>query len=95
MDMKRIGVIGAGLMGSGIAEICARAGYDTLVREINEDFVVKGLERIDQSMKKAVQRGRLSTADLDAIRSRVRGTTWLEDFADRDLVIEAAVEGGS
>jgi 3-hydroxybutyryl-CoA dehydrogenase len=92
MDIQRIGVIGAGLMGSGIAEVCARAGYDTLVREVNEEFVAKGLERINQSMQKAVQRGKLSPAALDEARSRVRGTTRLEDFADRDLVIEAAIE---
>jgi 3-hydroxybutyryl-CoA dehydrogenase len=92
MDIQRIGIIGAGLMGSGIAEVCARAGYDTLVREVNEEFVAKGLERINQSMQKAVQRGKLSPAALDETRSRVRGTTQLEDFADRDLVIEAAIE---
>ncbi len=92
MDIQRIGIIGAGLMGSGIAEVCARAGYDTLVREVNEEFVAKGLERINQSMQKAVQRGKLSPAAMDEAWSRVRGTTRLEDFADRDLVIEAAIE---
>src|ERR1700681_1054534 len=92
MDIQRIGIIGAGLMGSGIAEVCARAGYDTLVREVNEEFVAKGLERINQSMQKAVQRGKLTPVDLDAAHNRVRGTTRLEDFADRDLVIEAAIE---
>src|ERR1700736_81551 len=92
MDIQRIGVIGAGLMGSGIAEVCARAGYDTLVREVNEEFVTKGLERIEQSMRKEVQRGKLTPVDLDAAHSRLRGTTRLEDFTDRDLVIEAAIE---
>ena len=92
MDIQRIGIIGAGLMGSGIAEVCARAGYDTLVREVDETFVAKGLERINQSMQKAVQRGKLSSAAKDEAWSRVRGTTRLEDFSDRDLVIEAAIE---
>ncbi len=92
MEIQRIGVIGVGLMGAGVAEVCARAGYDTLVREINDEFLAKGLERIEASMQSAVQRGKLASADQEAARSRVRGTTRLEDFADRDLVIEAAIE---
>src|SRR5437016_12896218 len=92
MEIQRIGIIGGGLMGAGIAEVCARAGYDTLVREINEELLVKGLDRIETSMQSAVNRGKLTAADQEAARSRVRGTTRLEDFADRDLVIEAAIE---
>src|SRR5258708_36119025 len=92
MEIQRIGIIGAGLMGAGIAEVCARAGYDTLVREINDELLAKGLERIETSMQSAVKHGKLAAADEDAARSRVRGTTRLEDFADRDLVIEAAIE---
>jgi 3-hydroxybutyryl-CoA dehydrogenase len=92
MEIQRIGIIGVGLMGAGVAEVCARAGYDTLVREINDEFLVKGLERIEASMQTAVNHGKLTTADQEAARSRVRGTTRLEDFADRDLVIEAAIE---
>lgn len=79
-------------MGAGIAEVCARAGYDTLVREINDELLAKGLDRIETSMQSAVNHGKLTPADLDAARSQVRGTTQLEDFADRDLVIEAAIE---
>ena len=92
MEIQRIGIIGVGLMGAGIAEVCARVGYDTLVREINDELLAKGLERIEASMQTAVNRGKLTPADLDAARGRVRGTTRLEDFADRDLVIEAAIE---
>jgi 3-hydroxybutyryl-CoA dehydrogenase len=92
MEIQRIGIIGVGLMGAGIAEVCARAGYDTLVREINDEFLAKGLDRIETSMQSAVQRGKLTSADQEAARSRVRGTTRLEDFADRDLMIEAAIE---
>jgi 3-hydroxybutyryl-CoA dehydrogenase len=92
MDIQRVGVVGAGLMGSGIAEVCAYVGYETLVREINDELAAKGMERIEQSMQTAVQRGKLSPANLEAARSRIRATTRLEDFADRDLVIEAAVE---
>src|SRR5437016_1437467 len=92
MEIQRIGIIGGGLMGAGIAEVCARAGYDTLVREINDELLAKGLDRMETSMQSAVQRGKLTSADQEAARSRVRGTTRLEDFADRDLVIEAAIE---
>jgi 3-hydroxybutyryl-CoA dehydrogenase len=92
MEIQRIGIIGVGLMGAGIAEVCARAGYDTLVREINDELLAKGLDRIETSMQSAVQRGKLTVADQEAARSRIRGTTRLEDFADRDLVIEAAIE---
>src|SRR6266487_179306 len=92
MEIQRIGIIGAGLMGAGIAEVCARAGYDILVREINDELLTRGLERIEATVQTAVQHGKLTSADQEAIRSRVRGTTRLEDFADRDLVIEAAIE---
>src|SRR5437016_966956 len=92
MEIQRIGIIGVGLMGAGIAEVCARTGYDTLVRETNDELLTKGLDRIETSMQSAVQRGKLTAADEDAARGRVRGTTRLEDFADRDLVIEAAIE---
>src|SRR6266702_8425105 len=92
MEIQRIGIIGVGLMGAGIAEVCARTGYDTLVREINDELLAKGLDRIETSMQSAVQRGKLKSADQEAARSRLRGTTRLEDFADRDLVIEAAIE---
>jgi 3-hydroxybutyryl-CoA dehydrogenase len=92
MEIQRVGVIGVGLMGAGIAEVCARAGYDVLVREINDEFLAKGLERIEASMQSAVKRGKLTAADQEAAWSRVRGTTRLEDFADRDLVIGATIE---
>ena len=92
MEIQRIGIIGVGLMGAGVAEVCARTGYDTLVREINDELLAKGLERIEASMQTAVNHGKLTAADQEAARSRVRGTTRLEDFADRDLVIEAAIE---
>jgi hypothetical protein len=64
MEIQRIGIIGVGLMGAGIAEVCARTGYDTLVREINDEFLAKGLERIEASMQTAVNHGKLTPADL-------------------------------
>jgi 3-hydroxybutyryl-CoA dehydrogenase len=92
MEIKRVGVIGCGLMGSGIAEVCARAGYDTLVRETDEDLLHRGMQRLGQSMQTAVERGKLVAADEQQARARLRGTTRLEDLSDRDLVIEAIVE---
>jgi len=92
MDLNTIGVIGCGLMGSGIAEVCARAGYRVVVREINEDLLQKGLGRIQKSLGKAVSRGKISQEQADQTLARIQGTLELADFADCDLVIEAAVE---
>ncbi len=87
--MRKVGVLGAGLMGSGIAEVCAKAGYDTVVREVSEDLVKKGLSRIEGSLGKAVEKGKLAAEDRDAAWKRISSTTRLEDLADCDLVIEA------
>jgi 3-hydroxybutyryl-CoA dehydrogenase len=87
-----VGVVGCGLMGSGIAEVCARAGYTTIVREINDDLLARGRERIEHSMATAVERGKLPSSERDAALQRIRGTIRLEDFSACDLVIEAATE---
>jgi 3-hydroxybutyryl-CoA dehydrogenase len=92
MEIRTVGVVGCGLMGSGIAEVCARSGYETLVREVDDDVLARGLARIEQSMGTAVARGRLTAADHDAARGRLRGVTDLEALADCDLVIEAVTE---
>ena len=92
MGITNVGVVGCGLMGSGIAEVCARTGYDTLVREVDEELLGKGLERIRRSLSTGVERGKLSADDRDAALGRLRGTTALEELADRDLVIEAVTE---
>lgn len=92
MDLNIVGVIGCGLMGSGIAEVCARAGYRVVVREISEDLLQNGLGRIQKSMGKAVARGKISQEQADQTLSRIQGTLELADLADCDLVIEAAVE---
>ena len=94
-DIKTIGVVGCGLMGAGIVETCARAGFHVVVREVNDDLLQKGLKHIQDSMGKAVQRGKLSQADLEAALAHIRGTLNLADFKDCDLVIEAAVENMS
>jgi len=94
-DIKTIGVVGCGLMGAGIVETSARAGFHVVVREVNDDLLQKGLKRIQDSMSKAVQRGKLSQADREAALAHIRGTLNLADFKDCDLVIEAAVENMS
>lgn len=92
MEIKKVGVVGAGLMGAGIAEVCARAGYDTVVREVNEELLGKGMERLQTSIRVAVERGKLSAEDREAAETLLRGTTELQALADRDLVIEAITE---
>ncbi len=92
MKISKVGILGAGLMGSGIAEVAAKAGYDTLVREVSEELARKGLSRIEGSLGRAVDKGKLTAADRDAARAKIATTTRLEDMADRDIVIEAIVE---
>jgi 3-hydroxybutyryl-CoA dehydrogenase len=92
MKIETVGVLGAGLMGAGIAEVSAKAGYRTLIREISEDLVRKGLSRIEGSMEKAVEKGKLEGAARDAARGKLSTTTKLEDFSVCDIVIEAIVE---
>lgn len=92
MNIKLVGVVGCGLMGSGIVEVCARGGYHVVVNEVNEALLGKGLARVTASLARAVERGKLGAADRDATLARVRGTTDLADLKDADLVIEAAIE---
>jgi 3-hydroxybutyryl-CoA dehydrogenase len=92
MKINTVGVLGAGLMGSGIAEVSAKAGYETIVREVSEELVRKGLSRIEGSLGKAVEKGKLEASARDAARGRLRTTTLLEDLVDCDIVIEAIVE---
>ena len=92
MGVEKVGVIGCGLMGAGIAEVAARAGYDTVVHEVSDELLGRGLERIERSLGAAVERGKLSAADRDAARGRLRGVTSLDALGDRDLVVEAVTE---
>lgn len=92
MAIEKVGVVGCGLMGSGIAQIAAQAGCSVVVREVNEERLNKGLQSIEKSLNKFVEKGTLSAADRDATRARLRGTTKLEDLKDSDLVIEAIIE---
>jgi len=92
VEIRKVGVVGCGLMGSGIAEVCARTGYDTLVHEASDELLGRGLQRIERSLGAAVERGKLSAHDRDAARGRLRGVTRVAELGDRDLVIEAVTE---
>ncbi|CDQ42700.1 MULTISPECIES: 3-hydroxybutyryl-CoA dehydrogenase [Mycolicibacterium] len=92
MSIERVGVIGAGQMGAGIAEVCAKAGAQVLVFEPNDDLIAAGRTRITASLDRAAAKGKLSEADRDAAVARLAFTTSLADMADRQLTIEAIVE---
>ncbi|AHC24034.1 MULTISPECIES: 3-hydroxybutyryl-CoA dehydrogenase [Mycobacteriaceae] len=92
MSIERVGVIGAGQMGAGIAEVCAKAGAQVLVFEPNDDLIAAGRTRLTASLDRAAAKGKLSEADRDAAIARLAFTTSLADMADRQLTIEAIVE---
>jgi 3-hydroxybutyryl-CoA dehydrogenase len=91
-EIKRVGVVGAGLMGHGIAQVAAEAGYDVVLRDIDQGFVDKGRAAIETQLRKAVEKGKTSQEDADAALARVTGTTDLAALADRDIVVEAIPE---
>ena len=92
-DIKKVAVIGAGIMGTGIAQVCAQAGYEVGLRDIEDEFVERSISTIKSSLGKLVQKGKISQSDADAIIGRIKGTTDLKEAAsDADLVIEAVVE---
>jgi 3-hydroxybutyryl-CoA dehydrogenase len=92
MSIQKVGIVGCGLMGSGIAEVATRSGYATVVREMNDELVAKGRARVDRSTSGAVQRGKLTAEQREEAAGRLRFTTRLEDLADCDIVVEAAPE---
>ena len=91
-DITRVGVVGCGLMGSGIAEVCARAGVDVIAREVDDQAAASGRARIVASLDRAVKAGKLTAGDRDDALTRLTVTTRLDDLAGCDLVIEAATE---
>ena len=91
-DVRTVGVIGCGLMGSGIAEVVARAGQDAVVLETSDELAQRGRQRIETSTLRAVERNRLDAGEREAVLGRVSVTTDVQDLADVDLVIEAATE---
>ncbi|MCX7858086.1 MAG: 3-hydroxyacyl-CoA dehydrogenase family protein [Deltaproteobacteria bacterium] len=92
MEIKIIGVLGAGLMGRGIAQVAAQAGYTVIMRDIEDRFVEGGLSAIDSFLKVSVEKGKMTEEEKKAIMGRIKGTTKLEDLKDVDFVIEAVSE---
>src|SRR5918999_1534027 len=92
MEIRKVGVLGCGLMGSGIAQTAATAGFDVIVREVTQELCDRGFAGIDKSLAKFAERGTISAGQQAEIRGRLRGTTSLEDLADCDIIIEAIIE---
>lgn len=92
MKINTVGVVGCGVMGSGITQVCAQSGYRVIVSEINEALLNKGLAAINSSLSKAVAKEKITPQEKDATLARIKGTTSMKDFSNCDLVIEAAIE---
>jgi len=92
MEIKKVGVVGCGTMGSGIAQVCAQSGYQVVISEINEQLLNKGLATINSFLTKSVEKGKISQQDKDSTLARIKGTVNTKDFSDCDLVVEAATE---
>src|SRR5208337_5243163 len=92
MAIQRVGVVGCGLMGSGIAQVSAQAGFQTVVREVNSELVEKGLKGIDKNLGRLVEKGAISEAAKGEIRGRLKGVTSLDELKDCDVIVEAIIE---
>ncbi len=92
MNIKKIGIIGAGTMGHGIALVSAQAGYDVLLHDVKDEYVKKGLASVEKFVDKSVEKGKMTPEDKTQIMGHIHGTTRLEEFTDADLIIEAIVE---
>lgn len=92
MEIKKIGVVGCGLMGAGITQVCAQAGNEVIVLEANKELLAKGLESIKRFLNKSVEKGKISDEERGSTLDRIKGTTDIGDFSNRDLAIEAVPE---
>ncbi len=92
MSIKTIGVVGAGTMGNGIAQVAAQAGYDVIMSDIEDRFVQNGIKNIDKFLAKSVEKGKMSADDKNAVMGRIKGTVNMEDMKDADLVVEVVLE---
>jgi 3-hydroxybutyryl-CoA dehydrogenase len=92
MEITKIGVLGAGVMGNGISQVFAQAGHDVVMRDIQDGFVESGMKRITKNLNRSVEKGRITAEERDAVLSRIKGTTEMSDLKDVDLVVEAVVE---
>jgi 3-hydroxybutyryl-CoA dehydrogenase len=91
-QIEKVGVLGAGLMGHGIAQVAAQSGYEVTLREVDEPTLAKGLAKIEKQLARGVEKGKSSQEEADAVRGRIQGTVHYRDLADCDLVIEAITE---
>jgi 3-hydroxybutyryl-CoA dehydrogenase len=92
MEIKKVGVLGCGLMGSGIAQVAATAGYQTVIREVSTDLIEKGFGGIEKSLSRFAEKGSITTEQQRDIRALLSGTTSFDDLADCDIIIEAIIE---
>jgi 3-hydroxybutyryl-CoA dehydrogenase len=92
MAIQKVGVVGCGLMGSGIAQVSAQSGFPTVVREVSPEIVDKGLKSIEKNLARLVEKGSLSETQKTEIRGRLKGTTSIEDLKDCDVIVEAIIE---
>jgi 3-hydroxybutyryl-CoA dehydrogenase len=92
MAIEKVGIVGCGLMGSGIAQVCAAAGFPTVVREVSPELVDKGIKGIEKNLTRLVEKGTITEAAKSEISNRLKGTTVIEELKDCDLVIEAIIE---
>ena len=92
MEIKKVGVLGCGLMGSGIAQVAATAGFDTVVKEVSDEFINKGFAGIEKSLSRFAEKGTITADQQREIRGRLSGTTKFDDLADCDIIIEAIIE---
>src|SRR5580692_2006894 len=92
MAIEKVGVVGCGLMGSGIAQVSAQAGFQTVVREVNAELVEKGLKGIEKNLARLVEKGTFTEAAKTEVRGRLKGTTSLDEMKDCDVIVEAIIE---
>jgi 3-hydroxybutyryl-CoA dehydrogenase len=92
MEISKIGVLGAGVMGNGIAQVFAHAGYDVVMRDIEDRFVEGGMKNINKNLTRSVEKGRITEEDKNNVLSKITGTIKMEDLKDVDFIVEAVIE---
>ena len=92
MEIRKVGVLGCGLMGAGIAQVAASAGFETVVKEVSDDLIAKGFGGIEKSLAKFAEKGTITSEQQTEIRGRLSGTTSFDKLADCDIIIEAIIE---
>ena len=92
MEIRKVGVLGCGLMGAGIAQVAATAGFETVVKEVSDDLIAKGFSGIEKSLAKFAEKGTITSEQQTQIRGRLSGTTSFDKLADCDIIIEAIIE---